>query len=119
MKIRKVGGYTNYDKSEFDSQSVLLNGDKAKMKDVYDSLYNLSEFIDLKNFKSYDELKKRLQDVLGGDIRGVASDTAKTAEDYSESDFSEKKSNLKEKASKNEPEEEIDALEYFEQFKNA
>jgi len=119
LKIRKVGGYTNYDKSEFDSQSVLLNGDKAKMKDVYDSLYNLSEFIDLKNFKSYDELKKRLQDVLGGDIRGVASDTAKTAEDYSESDFSEKKSNLKEKASKNEPEEEIDALEYFEQFKNA
>ena len=118
LKIRKVGGYTNYDKSEFDSQSIIHGGDKDQMKKTYETLYNLSEFIDAKNFKSYEELKKRLHDVLGGDIRSVSDGFSKTAEDYSEEDFKQKTPSLKEKKS-SEDEEEIDALSYFEQFKNS
>ena len=59
LKIRKVEGYWNYDKSEFDSPSVLLDDDD-KLESIYKNLNDLNEFTDLKNFKSYEDLKKRL-----------------------------------------------------------
>lgn len=65
LKIRKVEGYQNYDKSEFDSPSAVLNGDDAKLEKLWQSEYSLKEFLDRKNFKSYDELKARLARVLG------------------------------------------------------
>ena len=69
LKIRRVEGYQNYDKSEFDKPSVLIDDD-AKLEKIYNSLHNLNEFLDDKNFKSYADLKKRLDYTLG--IRGVA-----------------------------------------------
>jgi hypothetical protein len=65
LKIRKVEGYRNYDKSEFDSPSALLGGDDDQLESVYNSLHPLQELIDPKHFKSYDELKKKLHRVLG------------------------------------------------------
>jgi hypothetical protein len=64
LKIRKVEGYTNYDKSEFDS-SAPLSQDDDDLEKIWKSEYALSEFLDEKNFKSYDELKTRLNKVLG------------------------------------------------------
>lgn len=65
LKIRKVEGYQNYDKSEFDSATPLLNGDDAALEKVWQSEYSLKEILDRKHFKSYDELKARLEKVLG------------------------------------------------------
>jgi len=65
MKIRNVEGYRNYDKSEFKSQSALLDGDDAKLEGIYGQLHDISEFIDPKNYKSYDELKAKMYQVLG------------------------------------------------------
>lgn len=65
LKIRNVEGYRNYDKSEFRSPSALYDGDEAKLEEVYNKLYDISEFIDPKNYKSYDELKLKLAQVLG------------------------------------------------------
>ena len=64
LKIRKVEGYQNYDKSEFDT-SAPLSGDEDDLERIWKQEYNLSEFLDEKNFKSYDELKARLNKVLG------------------------------------------------------
>jgi len=66
LKIRKVEGYRNYDKSEFASPSALMGGDDSKLEQVYKSLYSLKEFTDPANYKSYDELKQKLDRVLGG-----------------------------------------------------
>lgn len=119
LKMRKVGGYTNYDKSEFDSPSVLFNGDDAKIEQVWRSQHSLQQFISPDNFKSYDELKKRMYDVLGGDIRGGAPMNESTAEDVEEEDFKQKPSSLKQKPKvEDSSEEEVDALKYFEAFKN-
>lgn len=63
LKIRKVEGYTNYDKSEFDSSGP-LSEDDDDLEKIWKSQYKLSEFISESNFKSYDELKKRLNLVL-------------------------------------------------------
>jgi hypothetical protein len=64
IKIRKVEGWVNYDKSEFDSPSE-LSDDDAYLEGIYNSLHDLTEFTDPKNFKSYAELEAKLNDVLG------------------------------------------------------
>ena len=65
LKIRKVEGYQNYDKSEFASPSSLFGGDDEKLETLYKKLYPLKDMLDPKNYKSYDELKKKLEQVLG------------------------------------------------------
>ena len=64
LKIRKVDGFQNYDKSEFDSQSALFDDDE-KMEKVWKAEYALQDLLGDKEFKSYDELKGRLDKVLG------------------------------------------------------
>ncbi len=64
LKIRNVEGYRNYDKSEFDSPSV-LSEDEAKLEGIYQKQNSLQEFLDPKNFKTYAELKTKLGRVLG------------------------------------------------------
>ena len=65
MKIRKVDGYWNYDKSEFESPSPLFDNDD-KLEKVWKKQYALKEFTASTNFKSYSELKNRLDAVLAG-----------------------------------------------------
>jgi O6-methylguanine-DNA--protein-cysteine methyltransferase len=63
LKIRKVEGYQNYDKSEFDSPTA-LSEDDDELERIWKAQNKLSEFITEGNFKSYDELKARLNKVL-------------------------------------------------------
>jgi len=63
IKIRNVEGYRNYDKSEFDSPAPISEDDK-ELEALWSKQYQLQEFVDLKNFKSYDELKAKLHKVL-------------------------------------------------------
>ena len=65
LKIRKVDGYWNYDKSEFDSPSAIKDNDEA-IEQVWDKQYALKPFLAAENFKSYDELKAKLDKVLSG-----------------------------------------------------
>ena len=66
LKLRKVDGYWNYDKSEFDAPSALLNGDDVELEALWKKQYSLTEFTAPSNFKSYDELQTRLNTVLSG-----------------------------------------------------
>jgi len=79
MKIRNVEGYRNYDKSEFDSPEALFGGDDAKLEELWKKEYSLKEFLDRKNFKSYDMLKNRLDKVLG--LEGSVTPVRSKAED--------------------------------------
>ena len=65
LKIRKVDGYWNYDKSEFEAPSPLFKKDDD-IEEVWKKQYALNEFTAPTNFKSYDELKTRLNMVLAG-----------------------------------------------------
>jgi len=81
LKIRKVDGYWNYDKSEFDNPSELFDGDDARLETLYnEKLHSLQEFVDPKTFKTYDELKEKLNKVLTGtSVKGtVETFTPKT-----------------------------------------
>lgn len=79
LKIRQVEGYRNYDKSEFDSPSELFDGDDEKLETVYNSLNSLSELVSADKFKSYDELKQKLDKVLG--LGGAPRPTYEDVED--------------------------------------
>ena len=68
LKIRKVDGYWNYDKSEFEDTSKLFEDDSEADK-VWKSQHSLAEFTAPTNFKSYDELKTRLDAVLSGTVK--------------------------------------------------
>jgi hypothetical protein len=65
LRMRKKDGYTNYDESAFMEPSAL--GSDEKILEVASGQHKLSEFLERKNFKSYDELKKKLNEVLSGD----------------------------------------------------
>jgi len=65
LKIRKVEGYRNYDKSEFESIAP-LNADDAEIEKVWTQQHSLVDFSDARHFKSYEELKKKLDSVLSG-----------------------------------------------------
>ena len=75
LKLRKVDGYWNYDKSEFEGVSSLSDDDSV-LEGIYKSQYPLNEFTAASNFKSYDELKTRLDMVLSGTV--AANTTVQT-----------------------------------------
>jgi hypothetical protein len=65
LKIRKVDGYWNYDKSEFESVSPIAEDDNA-IKAIWAKQHALKPFVDPSNFKTYDELKEKLIRVISG-----------------------------------------------------
>jgi gp32 DNA binding protein like len=79
IKIRNVEGYRNYDKSEFESPAPLFNGEDDKIEKVWKSAYSLKDFLKADNFKSYDELKAKLDKVLGAG--GATAASARKIED--------------------------------------
>ncbi len=66
LKIMKKDGYWNYDKSEFASQSTLGNFDDDELEMLYKKEHSLASFTEASNFKSYEDLEKRLNMVLKG-----------------------------------------------------
>jgi hypothetical protein len=64
LKIRKVDGYQNYDKSEFESPSALKDDDD-EMEQIWKSEHSLAALTKPEEFKAYDALKTRLDKVLG------------------------------------------------------
>jgi hypothetical protein len=74
LKIRKVEGYQNYDKSEFEKPSPLLDDDD-KLEALWKKEYSLKEFLAPENFKTYDELKARMDKALGLNGAVIAAKT--------------------------------------------
>ena len=82
LKIRTVEKFRNYDKSEFSAPGPLLDDDDA-LESIWKKEYSLQEFLDPKNFKTYAELKAKLDAVLDetSDTRPVASTKPPFAEE--------------------------------------
>jgi hypothetical protein len=107
LKIRKVEGYQNYDKSEFDSPSALLSDDD-ELEKIWKNEFSLQELISDKEFKSYDVLKQRLDKVLG--LNGEAPKT--TVEQVKAKTFDAPKAKAEDSPFKDDTSDEDD-LSYF------
>jgi len=88
IKIKKVAGYWNYDSSEFAAPAPLLDDDDA-MEAVWKQEYSLAELIAPDQFKSYEDLKKRLDYVLGLTVAPKRQDPEVIDEDNNLEDLSE------------------------------
>jgi hypothetical protein len=100
LRARKVAGYRNYDKSEFDSSSA-LNEDDEELERIWNSQYSLEELIAPDQFKSYDELKTRFEKAIGiGEVSRASTETG----------FEEETASYEESASTSEDD---DSLDYF------
>ena len=113
LKIRNVEGYRNYDKSEFASQSS-LSEDDTKLEDIYNKMYGLKEFVDPTNYKTYDELKEKLNRVLGEDTVSMGAPTMKQEIQMNEPEMPvQNVTQISETPSSNEKEDEDDTMSYF------
>ena len=121
LKIKQVAGFWNYDSSEFGKTEALLDDD-AELEKIYDKIYDLSEFTAADQFKTYEQLKSRLDTVLG--TKQVVTPTRRIAdedlEDLSEgkgATVDEELANLSAAATASATdEEEDDALSYFQKL---
>ena len=83
LKIRKVEGFTNYDKSEFEGITELFEGDDDKIDAVWKAEHALQQFVDPSNFKPYEELKKKFDEIIGN-TSGAVSNVTETVLDHAE-----------------------------------
>ena len=129
LKIRKVDGYWNYDKSEFESPGPLLSDDDA-LESLWKKEYSLTDLVSASQFKTYDELERRLKYVLGqkGSTRVSPVDEETEYDGYVQNEvessvvkeieqsYSRSKTPSLPVVSKEEDEDEDDALSYFQKL---
>jgi len=121
LKAAMVDGYVSYEKSAFQPASELFDGNDKQLETLWKMQYPLQAFVGADQFKSYEELKGRMDQVLKG---GTSEGSAARAEEAEPEDFrskmkaaapvSEEKAPKKApaKAAKTEDEDE-DAFAYF------
>jgi len=118
LKIKKVAGYWNYDSSEFARPGTLGDFSDDELEGIWKKEYSLEEISSAAQFKTYDELKKRLDYVLG-----IAKPASRPAVDEEVADEEEEykpvpqdlKAELNSLSSKSSDDED-DALSYFQRL---
>ena len=114
LRMRKKDGYANYDESVFTDPVAI--GDDDEIVRVAGGQYKLAEFIDRKNFKSYDELKKKLNEVLSGDSFASKSAAQMAEEEDRPSAPAPKIASKAAPAPKSMEEDDDDVMSYFEKI---
>ena len=117
LKIRKVDGYWNYDKSEFDSAAPLLKDDEA-LEALWKKQYSLEEFTKPSNFKSFEDLERRLNQVLRVQPRRLDEEVQNEEVEWQTSEDTPQKV-VQKAASVTADADEDDALSYFQKLAEA
>ena len=120
LKLKKVAGYWNYDSSEFAAPGPLLEDDDA-LEAVWKKQYSLQEIVAADQFKTYDELQKRLKYVLGQKPTARRFDEETENEDSDRGSFTPDFQTRKAEetvvaATASSSEDEDDALSYFQKL---
>ena len=124
LKIKRVAGYWNYDSSEFAIQGPLLDEDE-EMEAIWNKEYSLAEFLAPSQFKTYEELKTRLDAVLGSgnSRRAPVDEEVEDEDDFRgpvrdlDDDLRSELNSLSSPArSSSDDEEEDDTLSYFQRL---
>lgn len=120
LKVRKVDGYVNYDKSEFAAPMPLFGGDDSKLEAIWKTQYPLKDFTNPKEYKGYDELKRKFDMVLsGGSNAPKRAEEIEDSEETSEESWSAPPKSKSAKEIKTENEQTDfsgDAMSYFERL---
>jgi hypothetical protein len=115
LRVKRVGEYPSYEQSEFSTKEAIFGGDDAKIEEVWKKQHKLSALIDPSNFKTYDQLKERLNKVIG---LKVAPQEQRRVEPQSRPTMTEKASVLSDKSSSFSDDDISDELDYLQQLAN-
>ena len=115
IKVRKVDGYWNYDMSEFATPKP-LSDDDAKLEAIWNSQHSLQEVIAPDQFKSYDELKQKLDRVLG--MTASTATAASTASDFDDVAFPSPEPTIAEPTTATTDVDEDESISYFQKLAN-
>ena len=107
LKITRVAGFWNYDKSEFAESTTLGGFNDKELEAIWKEEHSLTAFTAEDQFKSYDELKYRLDSTLKGNYSKPVDE---------ETQYEELRSTPVAAAPTPEPKEEEDTLSYFAQL---
>jgi hypothetical protein len=119
LKIKKVAGYWNYDSSEFARPGTLGDFSDDELEGIWKKEYSLEEISSPAQFKTYDELKKRLDYVLGISkpaSRPVVDEEVADEEEEYKPVPQDLKAELNSLSSKSSDDDEDDALSYFQRL---
>jgi len=121
LKAKNVAGYRNYDSSEFARPDALLDDDDA-MEAVWKREYSLADIVDPSQFKSYEDLKKRLNYVIAAKSASRIDEEVTGEEEYTRGSTRELTEDLRDElntlqptrtVSSSDEDEDDDALSYF------
>jgi len=87
VKLKMVAGYWNYDASDFENPSA-LSEEPSKLESVFEAQADVHILIDPSSFGTFDELKGKLDMVLGIDSKPQAQVPAQQAPSSTQSTFS-------------------------------
>lgn len=86
LRVRIKDNFKNYDASEFDRPQQLLDSDE-ELERVYNQEYSLQDEVSPDKFKSYNELEKKLHEVLGTHGSAASGNHTKTAEELPQASY--------------------------------
>ena len=115
IKVRKVDGYWNYDKSEF-ATSKPLSEDDGQLEAIWNSQHSLQDVIAPSEFKSYDELKQKLDRVLG--MTASTATAASVASDMDDVAYPSPEPTIAEPTTASSDVDEDESLSYFQKLAN-
>lgn len=112
LKAKKVAGFPNYDDSKFDAVSPIAKDDDL-IEAIWNQQHSLAAEVAPDKFKTPEELKKRLDKVLGGKAPALSSEATEAAP--MERAKTQESSTVNTTASKRHPleEDDDDAESYF------
>jgi hypothetical protein len=110
IKIRTENRFPNYDKSEFASVEALA--DDEELEEIYAKVHDLNEFTDPATFKSYDELKSKMERVLQLSETKSAAQSAKEEDQLGQSE-EPREMKSEEPTSMSSDDDEDDSMSYF------
>ena len=116
LKARQVEGYRNYDKSEFESTPTAIAETDEEIEAIWSKQHSLAELVDPKNFKSYEELKVKLNQVLQGGAKvTTAEKVAEQTGDVEDQIFVESKAKSSVSVASNisDDDDDDDTMSYF------
>lgn len=118
LRVTRIGEYPNYDKSTFDSPAPLLDDD-SELEAVWKSQHKLQDLLAPSQFKSYDELKAKLEKVLNTSISSAPAEQTQATKSFEMEapSFKTKESVTETKFNTSVVEEDDDDLEFFRKLK--
>ena len=117
LKLRMLDGYWNYDKSEFSTPSEIAPTDE-EIESIWKQTHSLQEIVAPDQFKSYDELKARLDEVLSGTVSTGVTANELESDDLDVEDRQFVQKTVQKSESVTTEEDDDDALSYFQKLAN-